>query len=298
MRVLLIGGSGQLGHALASAFANSNDLLATAYLHVQPGEVVLDMSDASATKALLESWCPELVLVSGAMCHVDRCEREPEQCRRVNVDAPALVADYARQHGGRVVFFSTDHVFDGEQSSYNESDVVNPLSVYAQSKLEAENVIRETIPENHLIIRTGWVYGPDFQRRNFILRLVDRLQAGEKVAVPVDQWGRPTYTDDLASVTRILVGQGAIGTFHATGPELIDRMSLARRVCDRFDLDINQVLPRPTAALGQVAQRSLRVLLDCSKLHGTGVPAFRGIASGLEALAAWSESTRSCQEAS
>ena len=286
--VVLLGGSGQLGVALGAAFAEGHALVATAHDHPQPGQITLDLGDSEQTRALLQTQRPNIVLVAGAMCHVDRCEQEPDLCRRINVEGPAAVADYARRHGARLVFFSTDHVFDGFQSSYRESDGVHPLSVYARSKREAEDAIREIVPTQHLIVRTGWVYGPDPQRRNFILRLIDRLRQGETVDVPSDQWGCPTYTDDLARAVRFLVDEGAVGTFHATGPDLIDRASLARRVCDRFNLDADRVMPRPTAALGQAARRSLRVLLDCGKLRQAGAPGFRGINAGLDVLAAWS----------
>lgn len=294
-RILLIGGSGQLGAALGEAFAPGHELMATAHDHPQPGQMTLNLGDADAVATLLRSQRPDVVLVAGAMCHVDRCEQEPDLCRRINVRGPAEVANYARQHGARVVFFSTDHVFDGSLSSYRESDAVHPLSVYAESKKEAEDAIREIVPVRHLIVRTGWVYGPDPQRRNFILRLIDRVRQGDNVDVPSDQWGSPTYTQDLAQATRFLVDREEAGTFHATGPEYVDRVSLAQRVCDRFQLDATHVVPRPTAALGQSAQRSLRVLLDCSKLRDAGAPPFRGIAAGLDALAAWSVPAVECE---
>ena len=287
-RVLLIGGSGQLGAALGAVFAHGYQLVATAHQHGQPGQILLDLSDSRATAASLRRERPDLVLLAGAMCHVDRCEKEPDLCRRINVEGPAAVAAYACEYRAHVVFFSTDHVFDGAKSPYRESDAVNPLSVYARSKREAEDVIRGTIPAQHLIVRTGWVYGPDPQRRNFILRLIDRLRRHETVDVPSDQWGCPTYTDDLASAARFLVERGETGTFHATGPELIDRASLARRVCERFDLDAGHVRPIQTSALNQAARRSLRVELDCGKLRKSGAPPFRGIAAGLDGLAAWS----------
>jgi len=188
-------------------------------------------------------------------------------------------------------------VFDGAQSSYRESDAVNPLSMYARSKREAEDVIRKAIPAQHVVVRTGWVYGPDLQRRNFILRLVDRLRAGDTVEVPADQWGSPTYTADIAEAVRCLVEREEMGTFHATGPELIDRVSLARRVCDKFGLNVNQVVPQATSALGQAARRSLRVLLDCDKLRTAGAPSFRPIDAGLDALAAVSRTVHNRQEA-
>lgn len=286
--MVLFGGSGQLGVALEAAFAGRGALVATAHANPRPGQVTLDLSDIDETRALLNAQQPDLVLVAAAMCHVDRCELEPDLCRRINVDGPAVVAEYARASGARVVFFSTDHVFDGTAASYREDDGAHPLSVYASSKREAEDAIRAIVPSRHLIVRTGWVYGPDPQRRNFILRLIDRLRQGDSVDVPADQWGCPTYTVDLARAVRFLVDTGTTGTFHATGPDLSDRVSLARRVCDRFGLDATGVLPCPTSALGQVAQRSRRVRLDCSKLRETGAPEFRGISAGLDSLAAWS----------
>lgn len=296
-KVFLIGGSGQLGMALGAAFDRGHSVVSTAHNHPQPGQITLDLGDVAAAISLLQSHRPDVVLVAGAMCHVDLCEQETDLCRRINVEGPAAIAEYARRAGTRVVFFSTDHVFDGARHSYAENDEVHPVSAYARSKTEAENAIRGIIPAQHLIIRTGWMYGPDSQRRNFILRLIDRLRQGEAVDVPADQWGCPTYTDDLAQAVRFLVDKGAIGTFHATGPDLIDRASLARRVCDRFDLDADLVMPRPTTALGQPARRPLRVLLDCSKLSLTGAPGFRGISAGLDALAAWSASVGKDAEA-
>jgi dTDP-4-dehydrorhamnose reductase len=287
-KVLLAGGSGQLGMALDAAFSRGHHVVSTAHAHAQPGQRTLDLGDSGATTAVLQAERPDVVLVAGAMCHVDRCEHEPQLCRRINVEGPAAIAEYARGSQTRVVFFSTDHVFDGERSSYVEDDDCHPLSVYASSKMEAERAIRRIIPDRHLIVRTGWVYGPDRQRRNFILRLIDRLRQGEAVDVPSDQWGSPTYTEDLAQAVRFLVDKDAAGTFHATGPELTDRVALARRVCDRFDLDPDLVRPRPTSSLGQAARRSLRVHLDCGKLRDTGAPAFRAIDAGLDALAAWS----------
>lgn len=284
-KVLLVGGSGQLGMALDAAFSHGSQVVSTAHAHPGPRQITLDLGDTSAAAALCRRVGPDLILIAGAMCHVDRCEQEPELCRRINVEGPAAIAEYASGSGARVVFFSTDHVFDGERASYVEDDEVHPLSVYASSKMEAERAIRGILPARHLIVRTGWVYGPDRQRRNFILRLIDRLRQGETVDVPSDQWGSPTYTGDLAQAVRFLVEGGGSGTFHATGPELTDRISLARRVCERFDLDADLVRPRRTSTLGQIARRSLRVDLDCTKLRAAGAPAFRNIDAGLDALA-------------
>lgn len=291
MRILLIGGSGQVGTALQAVFASSNEVLATACRQPRPGHVRLDLADAAAARTLVDDWRPDLVLLAGAMCRVDHCEQDPDRCMQINVSGPAAVAEAAAARHARTVFFSTDHVFDGTQPLYREDDARHPLSVYARSKTAAEDAIRAAAPGRHVIIRTGWVYGPDLQRRNFVLQLVDRLAAGEKVPVPFDQWGSPTYTDDLAAVVRFLVERGATGTFHATGPEFVDRVSLAHRVCQAFALDSGGVVPTPTSALGQAARRSLAVRLDCTTLQSMGAPQFRHLAAGLPALAGWAASS-------
>ena len=283
-RILLIGASGQVGSALAGEFAGGA-LVTASHRHARPDDIRLDLGDRVVIERALHDVQPDLVLVAGAMCNAEQCELEPDTCERINTGGPAVIAEYARDRGARVVFFSTDHVFDGANERYVESDAPNPLYAYARSKARAEVVIREMLPDQHLIVRTGWVYGPDAERRNFALRLVDRITGRETVVVPSDQWGSPTYTDDLARATRFLVERGAVGTYHATGPDFLDRGTLALSICEQFGLDRDAVILRPTRELGQVARRSLRVRLDCDKLRRAGAPAFRGVVEGLRSLA-------------
>ena len=284
-RTLLIGASGQVGQALARVFS-SDQLVTVSNQHAGESDLRVDLADLQTLESTLRRVRPDLILVAGAMCNVDQCEREPSRCERINVDGPAAAAAYAGTHGARIVFFSTDHVFDGTRERSIETDPMNPLNAYSRSKACAEAKIRMAAPERHLILRTAWVYGPDPHRRNFVLRLVDRMAAGESVVVPSDQWGSPTYTEDLARATQYLVEQDAWGTFHATGPEFVDRGTFACLVCAQFGLNPSGLTRRPTRELGQAAPRPLRVLLDCRKLQATGLPAFRGIAEGLRSLAA------------
>src|SRR5262249_10845550 len=159
------------------------------------------------------------------------CEQEPSRCRRVNVEGTAILATLMRHRGGRLVFYSTDHVFSDAPEPYTEDAPVAPKNVYAASKADAENAVRTELPGRHLILRTSWVYGLDVHRRNFVLRLIDQLTAQRPVRVPEDQWGTPTFSEDLAEATRVLVERGVGGTFHATGPDYLTRTALAARVC-------------------------------------------------------------------
>jgi dTDP-4-dehydrorhamnose reductase len=289
-KALVIGGSGQVGTALAARFGSDHDVVATGHSHTGTGQVALDLADGDAAAALVAAARPDVILLAAAMCHVDLCEERPELCRRINVEGPARIAEAARRVGARVVFFSSDHVFDGTRDTYTEDDAMHPLSVYASSKMEAELAIRDILPAAHVIVRTGWVYGPDPQRRNFMLRLVDRLQRGDTVAVPSDQVGCPTHTADLAEAAHFLLRSGAQGTFHATGPEAIDRVALSHRVGEHFGVSTTTVVPTPTAALAQTARRSLRVVLNCQKLASLGAAPFRDVSAGLDAMAQWNRS--------
>jgi dTDP-4-dehydrorhamnose reductase len=289
LRCLLIGASGQLGTALRAAFSKGYDLVCAVHQHRQPGDLHLDLGDENAVRILLDEVKPGLILIAGAFCAVDRCESERDLCERVNVSGPRTVAGYARQARARVVYYSTDHVFDGTCEESRETDSINPLSNYAQSKARTEAVLREMVPDGHLILRTSWVYGPDPQRRNFALRCLDQLSVGRPVTVPSDQWGSPTVTEDLAAATRFLVKHGITGLFHATGPDFIDRYSLALKLCVRFGLDRRLIVTRSTKDLGQAAMRPLRPRLDCGKLRAAGAPRFRGIDEGLRVL--WTAET-------
>ena len=287
MRALIIGTNGQLGRALSRAFSGAHEVVESVRQTPGPGQIILDLANAAAALATLHEVKPDVVLIAGAFCNVDLAETEQETCHRVNVKGPQAVAEYARDRDCRVVLYSSDQVFDGALETYRETDAIAPMTMYARSKAEGEAAVREILPDRHLVLRTAWLYGPDAARRNFVLRLVDRVGAGQDVPVPADQWGTPTYTEDLARATRFLVERGLSGTFHAVGPDLIDRVSLARKVCGRFGLDARHVIPKLTSELRQPAPRPLRVRLDCTKIREAGVNGFRGVDVGLEALYAW-----------
>jgi dTDP-4-dehydrorhamnose reductase len=286
MRVLVVGAFGQLGHALVGVFGAKCDVVPAGFRRAAAGQLVLDLGDPASVDAALAKTKPDVVVIAGAQCNVDRCESETAEGTRINVDGPRSIARYARERDTTVVYYSTDHVFDGSRPRHAETDAIAPVNAYARSKAAGEAAIRELLPGRHVILRTSWLYGPDAARRNFALRLVDALRRGDTVRVPSDQSGCPTYTGDLAAATFALIERGHAGTFHACGPDVVDRVTLARRICARYGLPETGLAPVPTAELKQAAPRPRRVVLDCAKLQGTIDVTFRGVDAGLAALAA------------
>lgn len=283
-KVLILGAGGQLGQALGLEFRSTHESVEAVHRSPQPGQRTTELTDLPGTTALLDQVRPDWILIAAAFCNVDLCETERERCRQINALAPQAVAEWARNRGARVVYYSTDHVFDGTAPAYSEEDPVSPLSVYASAKVEGEAAVRELLPEGHLILRTSGLYGPETTRKNFVVRLVDQLRAGETVRVPSDQWGSPTYNQDLARITRFLLEKGIRGTYHAVGPDFLPRIELARQVCSAFGLDEWRLAPIETLLLRQPARRPLRVRLKRERLDATGAPPMRTIAAGLKAL--------------
>lgn len=283
-RCLVIGSAGQLGRALCDVLRGAHDVIEAVRWPERADQVRIDLADPAETVATLHAVKPEWIVLAGAFCNVDQAETQRELCFRVNVEGPRVVAKYAQEHRCLVVYYSTDQVFDGSREVSTESDGVHPLNVYAQSKVHGEAVIRALLPDHHLVIRTAWLYGPDAARRNFVCRVIDELTAGRPVRVASDQWGSPTYTEDLALVTRFLMEHGSRGTFHATGPEFLDRVSLVLQICSHFTLRHELIVPTPTRQLRQAAVRPLRVRLSSQKLWALYPRPFRTVRDGLQAL--------------
>lgn len=265
MKALVIGASGQVGRYLLREFGAKMDAVGTWSSRQEEGLVHFDLADEAECARVLGALRPTHILLPGAVTHVDWCEDNAEWCYAVNVGGVRTVSAVARELGSQVVLFSTDQVFGESERPLREDDPVGPLNVYARSKVLAEEAVRAALPETHLIIRTGWVYGVDRQQKNFVYSLCRRVRAGESVAVVADQWGSPTYAYDLARATLALVSQGASGTYHVVGPEWMTRHAFAVEICRAFGLPETSVRGVPTEALGQRARRPRRCRLDATK---------------------------------
>jgi dTDP-4-dehydrorhamnose reductase len=265
MRTLIVGASGFIGSALQSVFGS--DAVGTYCAHPVEGLRQLDMRYGAAVQRLVAEVRPALIIQPAAQPNVDRCEDHEQESYETNVAGTRNVAEAARANGALFVFFSTDYVFDGAAGPYTEDAPTNPLNVYGRHKLEAERLIAATL-RDYLIVRVCGVYGFERQEKNFVMALLARARRGEPMNVPSDQWGTPTYADNLAAALKELALSGHRGVYHVVGPECLDRVSFARLVCDVFGIDAVFLRPRATAELGQRAPRPLRGGLQAAKARG------------------------------
>lgn len=262
---MVLGSTGQVGSALLFVLRQHGvEPIGTGF--TRGGDLTLDLGDAGAVRSALESSQPDLVLVVGAYTHVDGCEANPEQSRRVNFEGPAAAAGWASAHGARVVFYSTDYVFDGQAGPYAEEDPVHPLSRYGRDKRGAEEAVL-ALGDRGLVLRTAWVYSWEDPPRNFMQRLALNLAAGQSATIPDDQWGNPTFAGDLARATWDLLERGAAGVVHTAGEQAMTRYAFARLIAESFGLPADRINGVPTAALGQTAPRPLRAGMKVDRLR-------------------------------
>jgi dTDP-4-dehydrorhamnose reductase len=238
-RLLLIGTSGLVGSHLHRAIAGRS-AVATSFRVAVPGTVRLDLTDADATKRVVDEARPDVVIVAAADAFVEGCERDPAATRAINVDAVARLVALAPD--ALFVAFSSEYVFDGTQGPYDEDDAVAPINEYGR--------------------RSG-------ARTSFVAQLVDRLRRRERFRVPADQVITPTPAPDLARAVLELVDRGERGTFHCAGPEVLARTEFARKVALAFDLDEGLLDAVPTDALGLLARRPRNAGLRTDKLRAT-----------------------------
>src|SRR5579871_5940836 len=214
MQALVIGASGLVGGALSNVLRiHSVPTVGTAWKRPAPGLRSLDMRNAGDLESLFGDIKPDVLCLPAALTNVDLCEERPDEASSINVAPVQLIASHCAATRCRLIFYSTDYVFDGCDGPYAESAKMSPINVYGRLKGEAERIIQES-GAPHIIIRTTGVYGWDPASKNFAMQVWQRLGAGERMRVPVDQFANPTLADWLAEATWSLVERGFEGTIH------------------------------------------------------------------------------------
>ncbi|WP_048149006.1 dTDP-4-dehydrorhamnose reductase [Methanolacinia paynteri] len=231
--ILILGANGMLGHSLQKVF---------------PGAVCkgheLDITDEKEILSYISELNPDIVINSAAYTDVDGCEDNREVAFAVNGDGPGNIAAACEENGAMLVHFSTDYVFDGSKKEYNESDEPNPVSIYGKSKLLGEeNIIKNM--NDFRIIRTSWLYGT--HGKNFVETMIRLSSEMPEVRVVNDQFGKPTYTRDLAEKTAEIIDLQP-GIYHAANEGVCSWFDFARAI-------IPNVVPCTTDEFPRKAKR-------------------------------------------
>ncbi|HEX3204354.1 MAG TPA: dTDP-4-dehydrorhamnose reductase [Nitrospiraceae bacterium] len=262
MRLTITGADGQLGHELQAAFQDDSivPLVWPAFDVLKP--------DAESQILATE---PDVVIHAAAYTNVDQAEKEPDVAMAVNADGTARVARAAAHAGARLLYISTDYVFDGtKRSPYEETDEPKPLNVYGRSKLEGERHALASCKRT-LVVRTSWLYGP--HGANFVKSIMRFARERSELQVVDDQRGSPTHAGDLAAVLAQFVKKNVYGIAHAAGGGDCTWHELASEIVARMGLTI-PVRPISTAEAHRLAARPAYSVLGNRVLaqEGLSVP--------------------------
>jgi dTDP-4-dehydrorhamnose reductase len=260
MRVMIIGATGLLGKPLVRQWTDA-EVIGT-------GSHDLDIRDAARVRELIEKSRPDWIVLAAAYTDVDGCEKNPALALAVNRDGAVNVANAAKSVCARMLFLSSDYVFDGTKTTpYEINDTRNPQSVYGRSKAEAELRVREILPEA-CIVRTSWLFGAG--GKCFPDTILKLAATRPELEVVNDQRGCPTYTVDLATAIISLCGKNAGGLVHACNAGECTWFDFAREIVSSAGLNA-EVRPVSSAKMARPAPRPAYSVLSATSLHAYGI---------------------------
>lgn len=268
MKVIITGSGGMLGRAVATVFPA---ILPGVSLTLAT-KSVFDITSASSVERALESVNPHILVNCAAYTKVDKAEEEKEKAFLANAVGPGILAEACGNIGSKFIHVSTDYVFSGDrQGSYTEDDPVGPQGVYGASKLEGERRVLAALPQDSLIVRTSWLYGPNGP--NFVKTIANKGKELGKLKVVNDQTGSPTFTRDLAFGIARLIQANATGIVNVTNSGACTWYEFAVEILRLAGLEYVEVAPVPTSEYPTPAKRPHNSVLDNSKYSNlVGLP--------------------------
>ena len=257
MKFLVTGVNGQLGYDVLKELKEQGyqDVLA-------PTREEMDITKKDVVQDIVLNYRPDVIFHCAAYTAVDKAEEEKEKCYDINVNGTKYLVECAREIGAKIIYISTDYVFDGTKDGiYEVDDKTSPVNYYGETKWLGEEVVRGY--ENHIITRISWVFG--IHGKNFVRTMLKLAETKTELGVVSDQVGSPTYTEDLAKVLIKMGLSEKVGTYHVTNEGYCSWYEFAKYIFEvnGIDMIVNPVL---TKDYKTVARRPLNSRLDKEKL--------------------------------
>lgn len=277
-RVLITGSNGLLGQKLVQLLSQESeiDLIATARgANRLPASsdyqyVSLDITQESEVNQVFDAYKPHMLIHTAAMTNVDTCETDPEGCELLNVTAVSYLIRASEKYDTFFCHLSTDFIFDGKNGPYAEDAIANPISIYGESKLKAEQLIQAS-SLRWAMARTVLVYGivGDMSRTNIILWVKKSLEEGKTINVVTDQFRTPTLAEDLAIGCWLITKTQTEGIFNISGSDFLTPYEMAIKTAEYYGLDQSLIQKADSSTFQQAAKRPMRTGFILDKAYQT-----------------------------
>jgi len=266
-KIIFLIGKGFLGTKIVSVFRQKGIKIITADIQGKV-DYSLEITDEQSMIYLFKDLNPDVVLLPAGITNVDLCETEQEKAFEVNVEGTRNVVDCCRAFNSKLVFFSTDYVFDGLKGNYSEKDSVNPVNVYGKTKVQGEEIVKGI--ENYLIARVSALYGFNSKedKNTFVFHAINELKEEQDIFV-ANFINCPTLIDDVAESIYLMLEKDFSGTFNVCGKEACSKHGLLKKVCKVYGFNPSNIKLVPKISSWK-AKRPLNSSLDITKiqLHG------------------------------
>lgn len=261
MKVLVTGVNGQLGYDVV------NELNKRGHMAIGTDIEEMDITDANSVDSVIKGNAPDAVIHCAAYTAVDAAEDNAELCRKINAEGTQNIANVCKELDIKMIYISTDYVFDGEgERAWEPDDERTPLNVYGQTKYEGELAVQNTL-DKYFIVRIAWVFGVN--GKNFIKTMLNLGKTRDSITVVNDQFGSPTYTFDLARLLVDMVETEKYGIYHATNEGICTWYEFACEIFRQAGIDV-KVLPVSAAEYTAKAKRPSNSRMSKEKLTENG----------------------------
>ncbi|MBN1881979.1 MAG: SDR family oxidoreductase [Deltaproteobacteria bacterium] len=287
MRIFITGGTGLLGRNLITYLEEKHTLFCSHFPAVPVDRdhiphYLLDITERERVFDILGEVKPDVIVHTASCGNVDWVEKNREQGRKVNVEGTKNIVDAARKIDARVIFTSTNAVFDGENAPYREEDPTHPINMYGKTKVEGERIVSQA-GTNHTIVRPILMYGWNHpqERQNPVTWLLVQLREGIQIKLVDDIYANPLLVDDCSMAIKKIIEEEKSGLYHIAGGERLNRYEMGVMTAEVFDLDVDLLSPVKNSFFQAIAPRPVDTSYDVSKMISDLGVRPRGMREGL-----------------
>ena len=286
LKILIIGGSSIIGSKMLELLKEKKIDVEFTYFqnktNFKNGHY-LDITKKNDVLELMEKINPDVVYHTSALTSIEKCELDHGLADEINVDGVSNLISGCRQINCKIVYVSTAFVFNGEKSSYSESDERNPATYYGYTKAKSESLIQST-DLKYLILRTDALYGwlELWQRENSVTRAISTIKSGKILREVTDWYNTPTYVSDFVNASLLLIEKNKEGIFHVAGSEFINRYDWSLKVIQKFNLEKN--IEKINSSELNLSAKRVNINLQNDKLYSELGIKMKNISDGLDSM--------------